>query len=135
MKLGELGLNYQLFYSEIPIAIADGVSTLRLNRVGTPIYWLFSEIHKSRSSDPSAEKTQSRNTDYYIPTPLPGILKPFLGNNPQLNFLNQIPKRRLLLGLMIFMGLIALSAAVILQQTFRTNPSPSLPPVEKSLSP
>jgi len=128
MKLGELGVNYQIFYSEIPIAIADGVSTLQLNRVGTPIYWLFSEIHKSRS----AEKTQSPNRDYYIPTPLPSILKPFLGNNAQLNLLNQIPKRRLLLGLMIFMGLMALSAAVILQQTFRTNPS--LPPSEKSLS-
>jgi len=102
--------------------------------VATPIYWLFSEIHKSRSSDPPAEKTQSPDPDYYIPTAFPGILKPFLGNNPQLNLLNQIPKRRVLLGLMTFMGLIALSAAVILQQTFRTNPSQSLPPSEKSLS-
>jgi len=134
MKLGELGVNYQLFYSEIPIAIADGVSTLQLNRVGTPIYWLFSEIHKSRSSDSSVEKSQSRNTDYYIPTPLPSILKPFLGNNPQLNLLNQIPKRRVLLGLMAFMGLIALSAAMILQQTFHSDPSPSLSPSEKNLS-
>jgi hypothetical protein len=134
LQLGELGVNYQLFYSEIPIAIADGFSTLQLNRVGTPIYWLFSEIHKSRSSDPSVEKTQSSDTDYYIPTPLLGILKPFFGNHPQLNLLNQIPKRRVLLGLMTFMGLMALSAAVILQQTFRTNPSQPLPSSEKSLS-
>jgi hypothetical protein len=35
---------------------------------------------------------------------------------------------------MIFMGLIALGAAVILQQTFGTDPSQSLPPSEKSLS-
>lgn len=130
-KLQELGVNYQVFYSEIPVVVVDGVSTLQLTRVGTPIYWLFSEIHKSRSPEVqfSLQNPQTQNAEYYIPTPLPGLLKPFLGTNDQTHLLNQIPKKRVLFGLVIVLGLMSLGAALILQQTFHTSspPSPTSP--------
>lgn len=130
-KLQKLETNYQFFYSEIPIVVVDGVSKLQLTRVGTPIYWLFSEIHRSRSP---LSSDQSEKSNYYIPTPPPRFLTSLLGINPQLDLLNQIPKKRLLIGLMIFMGLISLGSALILQQTFDINSSPSSKSSDKSLS-
>ncbi len=124
-QLKEQNINYQVFYSEIPIVVIDGVPTLQLVRVGTPIYWLFAEIHRLRSLDQNQTESPSK---YYIPTPLPKVLTPFLGNHPQLHSLNQTPKRRLLLGLMVLMGLIALGSALILQYSFESDaPLPPKP--------
>lgn len=123
-KLKERNVNYQVFYSEIPIAVVDGVPTLQLIRVGTPIYWLFAEIHKRRSPQPDQTRPQS---EYYIPTSPPPILMPFLDKDSQLHFPNQLPKRRLLLGLMSLMGLMALGSALILQYSFKSDTPPPKP--------
>ncbi|MEB3308792.1 MAG: hypothetical protein VKJ02_01005 [Snowella sp.] len=114
---------YQVFYSEIPITVIDGIPTLQLIRVGTPIYWLFAEIHKRRSPDYDPQLAPS---EYYIPTPPPKVLTPFLGNRHNFHQLNQIPKRQLLLGLMSLMGLITLGLALILQYSFK--PEAPIPP-------
>lgn len=121
-QLKTQNVNYQVFYSEIPIVVIDGVPTLQLMRVGTPVYWLFAQIHKLRSLQP--EQTGSQG-EYYIPTPLPKLLTSFLGNYSQLYSLNQLPKRRLLLGLISLMGLITLGSAMVLQYSFESNAPPS----------
>lgn len=112
-RLQEWQANYQLFYSEIPIAETDGVSTLQLTRVGTPIYWLFSNIHRSRQSKMGTVDPQ---IPYYIPTPLPPWFHRLLGG--KLTKINQIdiPHHEVFLSILLLMALFSLGVGIILKQ-------------------
>jgi hypothetical protein len=112
-RLQEWQANYQLFYSEIPITEIDGVLTLQLTRVGTPIYWLFSNIHRSCQGE---METVDPQIPYYIPTPLPPWFHRLLGGKlTKINPIN-IPHHEVFLIILLLMALFSLGVAVVLQQ-------------------
>lgn len=111
--------NYKLFYSEIPIIELDGVSTLQLTRLGTPIYWLFSNIHRSRQAETTVVDPQM---PYYIPTALPTWFHRLLGGKlPQENF-NAVPRHEVLIVILLFMALFSTGIGVTLQQNLLSRP-------------
>ena len=112
-RLQEWQANYQLFYSEIPITEIDGVSTLQLTRVGTPIYWLFSNIHRSRQGE---TETVDPQMPYYIPTPLPAWFHRLLGAKPTKINQTDTPQHEIFLIILLLMALFTLGVGIVLQQ-------------------
>ncbi|MGL5033530.1 MAG: hypothetical protein ACRC6M_06990 [Microcystaceae cyanobacterium] len=123
--------DYQIFYSEIPVVEIDGVKTLQLSRVGTPIYWLFSQIHQLRQEANQITEETEINLDvedaYYIPTPPPRWLN-FLvaGKLSSLRF-NELPKHEVLLVLLVLMSIATISTEIALQQGLLTLPKNTQP--------
>lgn len=103
-------LPHQVFYSEIPIVEVEGLKTLQLSRVGTPIYWLFSQIH--RLQHPNADSSlhpepESSTEGYYLPTPPPRWLPQGLGQwIAQLSETSAARQSRLLV-LLVLLGLLS----------------------------
>lgn len=129
LPLETAGLPHQFFYSEIPLAEKEGVVQLRLNRAGTPIFWLFARIYQQRLPDAAADAPI-----FYLPTHLPAWI-PKGVRLPLQQLFTRLPPWSLFLGLLGVTGAIAVLLLMVLSwhsprpltpNTEQTPPMPSL---------
>ena len=129
-QLERMGINYRLFYSEIPIVSLEGVSTLKKTQAATAIFWLLQEINKVKSS-PAVRGTEVQENRKII-APDPNLTK---GNRGGLwqgqifnlqTVMNQYALLLLLLLIIIVIGIFSISLFKSEQQ-YREQPIPTKP--------
>ncbi len=114
---------HQIFYSEIPIVEVEGLKTLQLSRVGTPIYWLFSQIHRRQHPTPETSPPSAASAeDYYLPTPFPRWLPQGLGQwIAQLAEASGARQSRLFV-LLVLLGLLSGGLGVMVYNNIERSP-------------